>query len=314
MRAIAVREWGGPDRIELVDLEPPPVAPDGVLVRVRAAGLNPVDAKVRAGNLARAFPFHFPVILGWDVAGTVEQVGPAVTWFKPGDAVYGYNRRHDLGFGTYAELTTGPEGYFAHMPRELSFEEAAALPLAGLAAHQAIERSGLRGGETFFVPGGSGGVGHLAIQLAVERGARVISTASPGNHDLLRELGAEPIDYTSEDVPARAHELSPGDGADAALDLWGGEGREQVLATLRRGGRMVSLASPAPGPVDGYEIHYIFVRPSGYDLGEHITPLVQEGRLKAHVEEVFPLERAAEAHERLEAGHVRGKLVLTLQE
>ena len=288
------------------------MAPDGVLVRVRAAGLNPVDYKVREGYLADRFPHHFPVVLGWDVAGTVEAVGPAVTWFKPGDAVYGYNRRHDLGFGTYAELTTGPEGYFAHMPRELSFEEAGAMPLAALTAHQAIERSGLRGGETFFVPGGSGGVGHLAIQLALERGARVISSAGTGNQDFVRELGAEPIDYTREDVPARVHELSPGDGADAALDIWGGDGRAEVLETLRRGGRMVSLASPAPEPVDGYEVHYIFVRPSGYDLGEHITPLVHEGHLTPHVEEVFPLERAAEAHERLEAGHVRGKLVLSL--
>ena len=312
MRAVAVREWGGRDRMELLDLEPPPVAPDGVLVRVRAAGLNPVDHKVREGRLAGAFPFHFPVVLGWDVAGTVEAVGPAVTWFKPGDPVYGYNRRHDLGFGTYAELTTGPEGYFAHMPRELSFEEAGALPLAALTAHQAIERAGLRGGETFFVPGGAGGVGHLAIQLAVERGARAIATASPANHDFLRELGAEPVDYTSEDVPARVRELATDDGADAALDVWGGDSREQVVATLRRGGRMVSLASPAPEKREGYEIHYIFVRPSGFDLGEHITPLVQEGRLKPHVEATYPLERAAEAHERLEDGHVRGKLVLTV--
>jgi NADPH:quinone reductase-like Zn-dependent oxidoreductase len=142
----------------------------------------------------------------------------------------------------------------------------------------------------------------------------VIATASEGNHAFLRELGAEPVDYASEDVPARVHELSTGDGADAALDLWGGDARAEVLKTLRRGGRMVSIASPPPEPSDGFEVHYIFVRPSGYDLGEHITPLVQEGRLKPHVEAVFPLERATEAHERLEAGHVRGKLVLSLGE
>ena len=148
MRAIAVREWGGSDRMELLDVEPPPVAPDGVLVRVRAAGLNPVDYKVREGYLADRFPHHFPVVLGWDVAGTVEAVGPAVTWFKPGDAVYGYNRRHDLGFGTYAELTTGPEGYFAHMPRELSFEEAgAARHEERLAAAQAGALDRLVGGQ-----------------------------------------------------------------------------------------------------------------------------------------------------------------------
>lgn len=310
MRAVAVNAWGGRNRLELVEVERPPIAPDGVLVRTRAAGLNPVDTKVREGRLAGMFPYRFPVILGWDVAGEVEEVGPAVTWFKPGDPVYGYNRRHELSLGTYAEFTTGPEGYFAHMPRELSFEEAAAMPLASLAAHQAIERAGLRGGETFFVPGGAGGVGHFAVQLARERGARVIATASPTNHDFLRELGAEPVDYITEDVATRVHALSPGDGADAALDIWGGEGRAEALATLRRGGRLVSIASPAPDERDGYEVHYIFVRPSGFDLGEHITPLVQEGRLRPHVDEVFPLERAAEAHERLEQGHVRGKLVL----
>ena len=312
MRAVAVREWGGRDRMELLEVEPPPVAPDGVLVRVHAAGLNPVDHKVREGKLADKFPYRFPVILGWDVAGTVEAVGPAVTWFKPGDPVYGYNRRHELALGTYAELTTGPEGYFAHMPRELSFEEAAAMPLASLTAHQAIERVGLRGGETLFVPGGAGGVGHFAIQLARERGAKVIATASARNHDFLRELGAEPIDYATEDVAARVHELSPGDGADAAIDIWGGDEREQAIATLRRGGRLVSIASPPPEKREGFEVHYIFVRPSGYDLGEHITPLVQEGRLRPHIDEIFPLERAAEAHERLEQGHVRGKLVLRI--
>src|SRR5829696_2851052 len=209
--------------MELLDVEPPPVAPDGVLVRVKAAGLNPVDAKVRAGNLARMFPSHFPVVLGWDAAGTVEKVGPAVTWFKPGDAVYGYCRRHDLQYGTYAEYTSVPEGYLAHMPRELSFEEAGALPLVALTAHQAIERSGLRRGETFFVPAGSGGVGHVAIQLARERDARVIASASPRNHDFLRELGAEPVDYTEGDVAAHVRELADGDGADAALDIFGGD-------------------------------------------------------------------------------------------
>src|ERR687895_1651431 len=178
MRAVAVREWGGRDRMELLELEPPPVAPDGVLVRVRAAGVNPVDAKIRGGYMAQALPYHFPVILGWDAAGVVEQVGPAVTWFRPGDQVYGFLRRHHLQYGTYAEYTTAPEGFFAHMPPELSFEEAAAMPCAVLTGHQSLEALGLRGGETLFLGGGAGGVGHLAIQLAVARGARVVATAS----------------------------------------------------------------------------------------------------------------------------------------
>ena len=312
MRAIAVREWGGVERLEVMDLEPPPVAPDGVLLRVRAAGVNPVDAKIRAGSLAGAFPYHFPVVPGWDAAGIVEAVGPAVTWFRPGDRVYGYCRRHDLQYGTYAEYTTVPEGFLAHLPRELSLEEGAAIPLAGLTAHQSLEIIGLRGGETLFVTGGAGGVGHLAIQLAVARGARVIATGSPANHDFLRTMGAEPLDYRDLDAHARVREINAGLGADAALDLFGGPGREQAFAALRLGGRLVSVASPPPEAREGAEVHYAFVRPSGYDLGEHLNPLIQDGRLRPHVSEVLPLEHAAEAHRRVEAGHVAGKLVLTV--
>ena len=142
----------------------------------------------------------------------------------------------------------------------------------------------------------------------------MIASASAGNHDFLRELGAEPIDYADGDLVERVRELAggDGDGVDAAFDLFGGDGRAQALATLRRGGRLVSIARPPPEPQDGLEVHYIFVRPSGYDLGEHITPLVHEGGLRPHVAEVYPLERAAEAQQRLEEGHVRGKLVLTI--
>jgi NADPH:quinone reductase-like Zn-dependent oxidoreductase len=315
VRAIAVREWGGRDKLELIEHDVPPVAPDGVLVRVKVAGVNPVDAKIRGGYMAQALPYHFPVILGWDVAGVVEQVGPAVTWFRPGDQVYGYIRRHHLQYGTYAEYATAPEGFFAHMPPELSFEEAAALPTPVLAAHQSLEALGLRGGETLFVGGGAGGVGHVAIQLAVARGARVVATASERNHDFLRELGAEPLDYHASDLPARVRDLLGDSGTDAAFDLFGGDDREQAFASLRPGGRLVSVARPPPEPRDGHhEVHYMFVRPSGYDLGEHVTPLVNEGSLRPTVQETFPLERAADAHEVLEDGHVRGKLVLTVED
>src|SRR3954451_6958434 len=211
MPAIALRDWGGRDALELLELDRPPVAPDGVLVRVRAAGLNQVDTKIREGALAGAFPYHFPVVLGWDAAGVVEQVGPAVTWFKPGDAVYGYCRRHELEIGTYAEYTTVPEGYLAHMPPVLSFEAAGAMPLAVLTGHQGLERIGLRGGESIYVIAGAGGVGHFVLQLAVARGARVIASASPGNHDFLRELGAEPVDYRDGDLTARVRDFGGGE-------------------------------------------------------------------------------------------------------
>ena len=313
MRAIGVNAWGGRDALELLDVEPPPVAPDGVLVRVRAASVNPVDYKVREGKLAGAFPFHFPVILGWDAAGVVEQVGPAVTWFKPGDPVYGYCRRHELEYGTYAEFTTVPEGFLAHMPDGLSFEEAAALPLASLTAHQSLELLGLRGGETLFITGGAGGVGHIAVQLAIARGAHVIASGSPASFDFIRSLGAEPVDYHDPDHPQRVKELTHGGGADAAFDLIGGDEQDQAFSALRQGGRLVSIASP-PEKRDHCETGYVFVRPSGYDLGEHVTPLVQEGGLKPHIAATFPLADAAAAHELVEDGHVRGKVVLTISE
>jgi NADPH:quinone reductase-like Zn-dependent oxidoreductase len=311
MRAIAVNEWGGTEKLELIERERPPVAPDGVLLRIHAASLNPVDSKIREGRHADKFPYHFPLILGWDAAGVVEEVGPAVTWFKPGDRAYGYCRRHELEFGTYGEYITVPEGYLAHMPDELSFEHAAAIPLTALTAHQGLEMLGLRGGEYLFVTGGAGGVGHMIVQLAVARGARVVATASPANHDFLRELGAEPLDYHDPDLLEQWRAYTGGAGADAAFDLWGGEAQEQAFSVLRKGARLVSIASPPPRR-DNFEVHYEFVRPSGYDLGEHITPVVDEGRLKPHIQASYPLAAAAEAMDVLDGGHVRGKLVLTV--
>jgi NADPH:quinone reductase-like Zn-dependent oxidoreductase len=312
MRAMVIDEWGEREQFREADVERPPTAPDGVLVRVRAAGVNPVDYKSRQGYMAQAFPAHFPLILGWDAAGVVEEVGPAVTAFRPGDEVYGYCRRHHLQFGTYAEYVSVPYDFLAHKPSNLSFEEAAAIPLAGLTAHQALDALAVRGGETLFVGGGSGGVGHFAIQLGVARGARVIATASERNLDFVRELGADPIDYkATEDIPARVRELLADDGADAALDLFGGDYREQAFESLRRGGRLASVARPPPEPRDGYEVHYVFVRPDGEGL-RYLCDLATAGKLRPHVEEIFPLERVADAHERIEDGHVRGKLVLSV--
>src|SRR3954467_6038224 len=263
MRAIVIDEWGGRDRLRPADVDPPPVAPDGILVRVRAAGVNPVDAKIRGGYMAERLPFHFPLIPGWDVAGVVEQAGAAVTSFRPGDEVYGYIRRHHLQFGTYAEYATATDTFFAPKPPELSFEEAAALPLSGLTAHQSLETVGVRGGETLVLAGGAGGVGHLAVQLGVARGARVIATASARNQEFLRELGAEPLDYAAGDVPARIRELTRGAGADAALDLFGGERRQEAYAALRRGGRLVSVAQPPPERRGGHATHHSLSRPRG---------------------------------------------------
>ena len=209
MRAIAVNEWGGRDALELLDVEPPPVAPDGVLVRVRAAALNPVDYKVREGKLAGGVPVPLPgdPRLG---RGGRGRAGRARGHLVQARAI----RSTATAAGTTSSTAPTPssprcpEGYLAHMPEELSFEEAAALPLAALTAHQSLERLGLRGGENLFLTGGAGGVGHIAIQLALARGARVIASGSPASFDFIRELGAEPVDYHDPDHPARVRELT----------------------------------------------------------------------------------------------------------
>jgi NADPH:quinone reductase-like Zn-dependent oxidoreductase len=308
VRAAYIEEWGDRDVIKLGDVPDPPVGPDMVLVRVKAAGVNPVDTKIRGGYMKERLPFHFPLVLGWDAAGVVEKVGPAVTWFKPGDEVYGYCRRHHLQFGTYAELAIVPEGFLAHKPRSLSFEEAAAVPLAALTAHQALDAVGLRGGESLLVSGGSGGVGHFAVQLGVVRGARVVATSSERNREFVQELGGEWVDYHGDGVADRLREAAGGE-LDAALDLFGGDEREIAYEVLRLGGRLASIAQPPPDQREGYESHYVFVRPAGDQLSE-LANLIDEGRLKPTVAEVFPLDRAADAHATIEDGHVRGKLVL----
>ena len=235
-----------------------------------------------------------------------------MTAFKPGDEVYGYIRRHHLQFGTYAEYATATDTYFAHKPASLSFEEAAALPLVGLTAHQALETMGVRGGETLFIGGGSGGVGHIAVQLGVARGARVIATASERNQDFLRELGAEPLDYARGRHPrARARDHRRRRRRRRARPVRRRRPRGGVRGAAPRRPLRLGRRSRRPEPRDGYEVHYVFVRPDGDELRE-LAELVQGGQLRPHVEEVFPLERAAEAHERVEGGHVRGKLVLSV--
>ena len=312
MRAIAVNDWGGRDALELLDIEPPPVAPDGVLMRVRAASLNPVDYKVREGKLAGAFPLSLP---GHPRLGRGGRGRGGRGRRSPGSSPA--TRSTATAAGTSS--STGPtpssrpcrRAISPTCPTDLSFEEAAALPLAALTAHQSLERLGLRGGENLFITGGAGGVGHIAIQLAIARGAHVIASASPSSFDFLRELGAEPVDYHDPEHPEHVKALTHGGGADAAFDLIGGEEQEQAFAALRQGGRLVSIATP-PRKREHCETGYVFVRPSGYDLGEHITPLVHEGGLRPHISATFPLEQAAAAHELLEDGHVRGKIVLTI--
>src|ERR687885_177140 len=221
MRGIAFEEFGGPEVLTLRDdLPQPPVGPDTVLVRVHAAGVNPVDMAIRQGYLSGAFPHHFPIVPGWDVAGVVEAAGPAVVDFAPGDEVFGYVRRDDVQWGTAAELVPAPLRCLAHKPSSLSFTEAGAVPLAGLTAYQALtEALDVVEGERVLVHRAAGGVGFFAVQIAVALGAHVIGTASPRNHGFLRDAGvAEVLDHSAGPISAQLPEP-----VDAVLDLVGGD-------------------------------------------------------------------------------------------
>ena len=310
MRAIAIDAFGPAEVLRLRDVPDPKVGPDSVLIRVRAAGVNPVDVGIREGALDAAFPHRFPLIPGWDVAGTVEAIGPAVVDLEPGDEVYAYARKTEIAEGTYAELVSLPAGMVARKPRKLSFVQAAAIPLAGLTAYQALtEALGVVRHETLLVTAAAGGVGHLAVQIGRHLGADVVGTAGAANQDFVRGLGAEPVDYGAGDVTAAVRALHPA-GVDAVLDMVGGEGQAQARAALRPGGRIASIVDtdPAKG-AEGISGHYVFVRPSAKELYE-LASLADEDLLVPEIADVLPLEQAAEAHRRVADGHVRGKLVL----
>ncbi len=315
MRAIAIEEFGGRDKLKEMDLPGPRVGPDFVLIRVRAAGLNPVDWKLREGGLEPAFPHVFPLVPGWDAAGTVEYAGPAVTRFRAGDEVFAYCRKHFVGEGTYAEYVAVPDSFVAPMPSSLDFAHAGAIPLTGLTARQALlEATGVHQGETVLVHAAAGGVGGFAVQIAHCLGAKVIGTASAAKHDHVRDLGAtEVIDYAREDFVAAARDAAPG-GVDVVLDTIGGDTLERSVDALRDGGRLVSIVEPPNGDrykQRGIQPHYIFVRPDGSAL-EALGAMVDEERLRVHLERTWPLEQAAAAMEQLEDGHTTGKLVLTV--
>jgi len=282
----------------------PSIGPDSVLVKVFAAGINPVDYKVREGYLQQLMPAFFPVVPGWDVAGVVVRVGLDTPEFTVGDEILAYARKDFVQGGTLAELVEVPVRTATHKPSGLSFEDAAALPLTGLTALQTVRRSGLGAGSTVLIHGASGGVGSFASQLAVLAGARVVGTASEANHDYLRTLGTEPVTY-GDGLVAAARALAP-DGFDVILDYIGGQAIDTVPDLLRPGGAVVSIAD---GRVTGLGGLYAWARPSTSDLAE-LAALAASGQLKVTVSEVFDLDDAADAYAALEGGHTRGKIVV----
>ncbi|WP_150240565.1 NADP-dependent oxidoreductase [Nocardiopsis quinghaiensis] len=306
MKAIALQQYGSADDLSLVELPDPKVAPSEVLIRVRAAGVNPVDWKLASGGLDALMEADFPFIPGWDVAGVVEAVGPDAHEYRVGDEVYGYLRKDWAKNGTYAELVSANVRMIAPRPRSLSWQQAAGVPLAGLTAYQSVERVGIGSGDTVLVHAASGGVGSFGVQIAVDRGARVIGTASERNHDFLRSLGAEPVVY-GDGLNDRVRALAP-DGVDAVLDFVGGGVAGESLPLVGDAGRVVSVADPEIQERGG---HWLWVRPDSADLAE-LARLADGGRLTVHVDREFPLAETADAWRLSQTGRTRGKIVLTV--
>ncbi|WP_435215102.1 NADP-dependent oxidoreductase [Streptomyces sp. bgisy034] len=307
MKGISYSRYGGPETLAYGDVRDPRVGPDSVLVKVRAAAVNPVDWKCREGYLDRLIEPVFPVVPGWDVAGVVVQPGVSVTEFAVGDEVIGYVREDFLSRGTFAEYVAAPVRTLARKPRNLTWEEAAGLPLVGLTAYQVLTGVlQVKRDETVLVHAAAGGVGSIAVQLARHLGARVIGTASERNHDFVRGLGGEPVEY-GDGLTERVRGLAP-EGVNAAFDTVGGDALKASANLLVPEGRLVSIADP---DVVDHGGRYYFVRPDAGDL-LRLSELAEQGVVSVHVSETFPLERAADAHRLNEEGRTRGKVVVTV--
>jgi NADPH2:quinone reductase len=315
MRAIAIEEFGGPEKLKLMDLPRPRPAKGEILIRVVAAGVNPVDYKIREGMLQGLMPHAFPLIPGWDVAGVVEEQGEGAGRFRRGDRVWAYARKPTIQWGCYAEYVTLPEEAVALMPARLLFEEAASIPLAALTAYQAMFLEPcIEAGSKVLIHAAGGGVGHFAVQLAANAGAEVVGTAGTANQAFVLEMGAgSSIDYTKEDFAEAAGRLCT-EGFDFVLDAVGGETIKKSFPLLKPGGRLVSIVEEPSAELaaeHGVSAGFIFVEPNAEQLGL-LSRLVDQDKLTTHVQKIYPFAEALGAQKEVAAGHVRGKLVLNL--
>ncbi len=306
MLAYTYDKFGDDSVLHYGEVPMPKVGPGEVLIKVRSASVNPVDWKLVSGGLDDFMEIVFPAIPGWDVAGIVEQLGIDVPEFTEGDEVYAYARKDFIHGGSYAEYVTVPARSVATKPESLNWNEAGSLPLAGLTAYQALTRLGLTQGQTVLIHNAAGGVGTFATQIAKALGAEVIATASPANHDYLRELGADhPIAY-GDGLADRVRNVAA-DGVDVVLDLVGGV-VEVTTAVLKAGGAHASIADPAVLQHDG---QWMWVRPNGADLTE-LAALADAGQLRVPIAEEFGLADLPRAFALSRKGHVRGKIAISV--
>jgi len=305
MKAVTLHSYGEPEVLVLEEMPRPQIGTGEVLIRVHAAGVNPLDWKVRAGHVTW-MKHRLPLIPGWDVSGVVEAVAPDVTDFKIGDAVYGM--LHFARNGAYAEYVVARPQNLAFKPNAIDHIQAGAVPLAALTAWQSLfEVAGLESGQTVLIHAAAGGVGHFAVQFAKWKGAKVIGTASASNESFLRELGVdEVIDYTTTRFEDLVHDV------DVVLDTISGDTQERSWQLLKKRGILVAtlgISSPEAAQQHGVQGEGVMVHPGSAQLTQ-IAALIDAGNLKPAVTTVLPLAEAPRAHELSQAGHVRGKIVL----
>ena len=306
MKAVRIYQYGGSEVLSLDDIQRPTPASDELLIRVHAASVNPFDWKVRQGFFQEFIPLPLPLTLGWDVSGTVEATGPAVTQFKRGDEVF--TRLDILRGGGYAEYAVAKAPDAALKPKSVDHIHAAGIPVAGQTAWQALfDTAQLRAGQRVLIHAAAGGVGALAAQFAKAKGAYVIGTASGKNQAFLRDLGVDqPVDYEKTRFEDVVH------GVDVVLDTLGGEVQDRSWQTLKHGGILVALAAPPnaeKAAAHGVRAVMFESHPGSADLVE-ISKLVDSGRVKTYVDTVLPLAEARRAHELSARGRARGKIIL----
>ena len=307
MKAIVIHEYGGPNVLKYEDVPRPEPKEDHILVRVVAAGVNPVDGMIRSGMFANE-KRAFPLILGGDVAGVVEKVGSKITKFKAGDPVFAYvSLDNSGGYAQYALVT---EREAAAKPKSIRYVEAAAVPIVAMTAWQAlVDTAKLSAGQTVLIHGGSGGVGSFAIQIAKARGAKVVATASTANQDFLKQLGADvAIDYTKQKFEDIAKDV------DVVLDSIGGDTLARSYGVVKKGGIIVSLvARPKESELEKHGIRgtALNVEPNSEELAE-IGKLIDDKKIKVIVSQTFPLSEAMNAQQQVATGHTRGKIVLKI--
>ncbi|SEH47384.1 NADPH:quinone reductase [Halobacillus karajensis] len=311
MKAVVIEQYGDKHQLKEKELDQPVPDENQVVVELHATSINPIDWKLREGYLKEMLDFDFPIILGWDAAGVIKEVGTAVEKFKVGDRVFA--RPETTRFGTYAEYTTVDEHLLAYLPENVSFEEAAAVPLAGLTAWQClVDFAEIQEGDRVLVHAGSGGVGHYAIQIAKQKGAYVATTASGKNKEWVENLGVDRfINYKEEDFTEVLSDY------DIVLDTLGGEIQEKSFKVLKEGGRLPSIVQPPEESLTekyGVKADFIWLEPSGGKLSKLAT-MMQEGDLVSVVGHRFDLteEGLKEAHALSESHHAKGKIIIKIK-